>query len=83
MPSVTPVSRALTPVGSQHFGAIHTVLQRPVDISDLNDDQFDVFFIFSKLNSRDAVENGTAGALSHSFDVDAACSVWCPGNVAD
>ncbi len=82
MPSVTPFSRALTPVESQLLGAIHTVFQRHVDLSDLNDYQFDVSFIFCKLNSREAVDNGAAGPLP-SFDVDAICSVWCPGNVAD
>ncbi len=83
MPSVTPVSRALSPVGSQLFGASHTVFKRLDYLSDFNEDQFDVFFIYCKLNSREAVEMGAAGALPPSFDVDAACSVCCPGNVAN
>ncbi len=80
MPSVTPVSRALTPVGSQFFSAIHTVFQRHLDLSDLNEDLLYVF-IFCKLHSREAVEMGAAGPLSPSFVVDTACSVWCWNNV--
>ncbi len=81
MPSVTPVSRALTPIESQLFGAIHVVFQYHVDLSDLNDNQFDVSFIFCKLKSREAVEMGAAGPLLSSFDVDAAACSVCPGNV--
>jgi hypothetical protein len=47
MSSVTPVSRALTPVESQLFGGIHTVFKRRVDLSDLHDDQSDLSLSFS------------------------------------